>query len=599
MSYLVLARKYRPQTLDEVVGQDHITRTLKNAIRQNRVAHAYIFVGPRGTGKTSTARIMAKCLNCEGGPKTEFDPGDTICQEIADGRCLDVIEIDAASNRGIDQIRQLREDVAYSPTRGKFKIYIIDEVHMLTKEAFNALLKTLEEPPPHVKFFFATTEADKVLPTIMGRCQRFDLKPIPDSLIVNHLQMICDKEGVTIETQALEAIARGAEGGMRDAEGALDQLISFCDKQIVEDDVLRVFGLASQAQVSGLSEAILQGQTEQALSQLSKISESGKDLTRVLADLLTHFRNLLILKVTREIPPEVPAHTGKILQEQIGLAEADNLLRIVDHLVAAEGKIKFSLSKKTFFEIAVIKAIRARDQVSIDAVIKYLNSLKGGASTTQTPAPSIPPAPLSTAPTATPAEVSPRTAAPKQIAPAPAPVPAPSSGDTNPVDIHAVWSAVIASAAVERPLIQTYVSAGKPLSMDGDTLVVGFNKANEFFAHQLNTPKQKDFITDKIREAAGRHLAVGFRITDSVEAASAPAPAQSAQPVTSRPKPAPSPESVITAPEEPPAKPDIAITAPPREPQKKSLDDLKSDPFIKEAMEVFRARIIDYKPAKN
>src|SRR2546429_4566575 len=228
MSYQVIARKYRPQRFAEVVGQEHVTQTLANAIKQSRVAHAYLFCGPPGTGKTTIARIFAKCLNCAGGPKVGFDDNDPRCQEITEGRWLDVLEIDGASNRGIDEIRELRDTVKYAPATSKFKIYIIDEVHMLTKEAFNALLKPLEEPPAHVKFLFATTEPEKVLPTILSRCQRFDLRRIPAALIVKHLASIAKQEKVKIDQAALDAVARGADGGLRDAESTLDQLISFC-----------------------------------------------------------------------------------------------------------------------------------------------------------------------------------------------------------------------------------------------------------------------------------------------------------------------------------------------------------------------------------
>ena len=227
VSYTVFARKYRPQKFEDVLGQEHITKTLRNAIDQNRIAHAYIFVGPRGTGKTSTARIFAMALNSTNGPKADFDPEDDICKEIAQGRSLDVIEIDGASNNGVEQVRELRENVRFAPARGKFKIYIIDEVHMLTTAAFNALLKTLEEPPAHAKFLMATTDVQKVLPTILSRCQRFDLRRIPTATIARHLLWIAEQEGFTLEVAAAATVARGAEGGLRDAESMLDQLVAF------------------------------------------------------------------------------------------------------------------------------------------------------------------------------------------------------------------------------------------------------------------------------------------------------------------------------------------------------------------------------------
>jgi len=268
MSYQVIARKYRPQKFADVVGQEHVTRTLGNAIEQKRIAHAYLFSGPRGTGKTTIARIFAKCLNCTDGPKVEFADDDPRCEEIAEGRSLDVYEIDGASNNGVDQVRELRETCQYAPANAPYKIYIIDEVHMLSTAAFNALLKTLEEPPEHVKFMFATTDPEKVLPTILSRCQRFDLRRIPAGLIVEHLAMISKQEGVVIDEAALFAIARGADGGMRDAESTLDQLISFCGNTIQESDVLSVFGLTARGQIIDMAAAILNGDVPGALGLL-------------------------------------------------------------------------------------------------------------------------------------------------------------------------------------------------------------------------------------------------------------------------------------------------------------------------------------------
>ena len=254
MSYRVFARKYRPQTFDEVVGQDHITRTLQNAVSANRLAQAYLFVGPRGIGKTSTARILAKALNCVNGPTTTPCGVCDACKEITDGRSLDVIEIDGASNNGVENIRDLRDNAAYAPARGPFKIYLIDEVHMLSTGAFNALLKTLEEPPPHVKFIFATTEAQKLPATITSRCQRFDLRRIPTALIAKHLTFIAESEKISLEPAAAEAIARGAEGGLRDAESMLDQMVAFCGEKIHAQDVMDVFGFTSKETVVGLAD---------------------------------------------------------------------------------------------------------------------------------------------------------------------------------------------------------------------------------------------------------------------------------------------------------------------------------------------------------
>src|SRR5437899_4193298 len=257
MSYQVIARKYRPQRFSDVVGQEHVTQTLAHAIEQTRIAHAYLVCGPRGTGKTTIARIFAKCLNCTGGPKVDFDDNDQRCIEITEGRALDVLEIDGASNNGVEQVRELRETCKYAPASGKFKIYIIDEVHMLSTAAFNALLKTLEEPPAHVKFMFATTDPEKVLPTILSRCQRFDLRRIPAALISKQLSEIARNEKVTIDPAALYAIARGAEGAMRDAESTLDPHISLCGDKIEEADVVSMFGLTAQSQLLELAECVL------------------------------------------------------------------------------------------------------------------------------------------------------------------------------------------------------------------------------------------------------------------------------------------------------------------------------------------------------
>jgi DNA polymerase-3 subunit gamma/tau len=377
VSYEVFARKYRPQTFDDLVGQEHVAQTLKNAVAQNRLAHAYLFVGPRGIGKTSTARILAKSLNCIHGPTVTPCGMCDNCREIAAGNSLDVIEIDGASNNSVEDVRELRDNVRYAPAKGRYKIYLIDEVHMLSAAAFNALLKTLEEPPPHVKFIFATTEPQKVLPTILSRCQRFDLHRIPANLIAKHLQFIAKKEKITLEPAAAHAIARGAEGGLRDAESMLDQLVAFCGDRIAEADVLKVFGFTSQQTVATLSDNILHSATADAVQLLHEQCEAGKDMMRLMGDLISYLRDLLVFKVKPDaLSEDVDPELQKSLAAQAELIETDRLLELIDQFADAEGRMKWAPNKKLHFEVALIKAIQSLNQVTLNDVIENLNALR-------------------------------------------------------------------------------------------------------------------------------------------------------------------------------------------------------------------------------
>ena len=384
MSYEVFARKYRPQTFDDLVGQAHVSRTLKNAVAQNRLAHAYLFVGPRGVGKTSTARILAKSLNCIKGPTVTPCGECDNCREIAAGNSLDVIEIDGASNNSVEDVRQLRENVRYAPAKGRYKIYLIDEVHMLSPAAFNALLKTLEEPPEHVKFIFATTEPQKVLATILSRCQRFDLHRIPANLIAQHLQFIAGKEKITLEPAAAHSIARGAEGGLRDAESMLDQLVAFCGEKISESDVLNVFGFTSEQTVVDLTGRILRGETPDAINLLHQQSESGKDMMRLMSDLIAYLRDLLVFKAKPDaLKEDVDPDVQKSLAAHAELIPTDRLLDVIDQFAAAEGRMKWAPNKKLHFEVAIIKAIQTLGQATLDEVIEKLGELRDGKTTSK------------------------------------------------------------------------------------------------------------------------------------------------------------------------------------------------------------------------
>jgi DNA polymerase III subunit gamma/tau len=379
VSYQVFARKYRPQIFDDVLGQDHVVQTLKNAILQRRLAHAYLFVGPRGTGKTSTARILAKALNCVHGPTPTPCGVCDSCREIALGISLDVLEIDGASNNSVDQVRELRDNVRFAPVKGRYKVYIIDEVHMLTQQAFNALLKTLEEPPQHVVFVFATTEPHKVLPTILSRCQRFDLHRIPPRVIAEHLNFIATQEGVTLSAAAASAIATAADGGLRDAESMLDQLVAFCGTSIDEQQVLEVFGLTAEQVVLDLSQAIITRESTRALHLIHAQQEAGKDLSKLLTDLLNFLRSLLIAQVDAGSLQDEQSEKAKAVTASLKAElNTGQLLRLMEILSEVEPTLKWATNKKLHLELAVIRAIQSLAEVGFNQVLDALEGLRQG-----------------------------------------------------------------------------------------------------------------------------------------------------------------------------------------------------------------------------
>ncbi|MEQ2008333.1 MAG: DNA polymerase III subunit gamma/tau [Limisphaerales bacterium] len=592
MSYQVIARKYRPQRFADVIGQEHVSQTLANAIAAGRIAHAYLFCGPRGTGKTTLARIFAKALNCTGGPTADFDMADSKCVEIAEGRSLDVLEIDGASNNGVEQVRELRETCKFAPASSKFKIYIIDEVHMLSTAAFNALLKTLEEPPAHVKFMFATTDPEKVLPTILSRCQRFDLRRIPAALIVSHLTTIAKQEGVKIDDAALHAIARGADGGMRDAESTLDQLISFCGNEIAEADVLSMFGLTARAQLLALTRAVLAGEVDTALRELNDLAKCGKDLGRLVTDLLNHFRNLLIYQVSKGDLKllEVSEAEATALAEQVKLAPSDAVTRVMEVLSDCESRLRDTTSKKILIEVSLLKAIQARNAVPLDAVLRQLQQLRteaAGASAGGLQPPSAAPvAGRADLPVGQDARQRVPTAPAVSVAPAmalaetPSPTPAPKSGGS--ADLDALWSQLLEAVGRVSQFTRGYLLEAHPVSLANKLFTIGFDP--EFADHMglVDNAKNHTVLQTKLAELGHPQCQVKFI------KAEAPARASGSQP-----------PSVVTAPTKAEA-PTAALKPIPGatktdKPQPFVFDkeNFKNDPLIQKALEVFKGTIVE------
>jgi len=359
MSYIVFARKWRPQNFDEVLGQEHVAKTLKNALSSERIAHAYIFCGPRGVGKTSTARILAKALNCQKGISSNPCNKCSTCEEISKGTNLDILEIDGASNRGIDEIRQLRENVKFSPSSGRFKIYIIDEVHMLTTEAFNALLKTLEEPPEHVKFIFATTQAYKVPSTVLSRCQRFDFRKIPILKITQKLEEIIKSEHVKIDEKVLLSIAKACEGSLRDAESILDQLISYSADKISLKDVSSVLGLIEQDVLFEFSKRIIQSDSIALVKLLDTLIAGGKDLSKLLDNIIEHFRNLMIARISDSSKltgiVDLPQEFIEAISKQSQQLSLDRILHILGVLIDVKALGKRINSLRIPLEVSLVK----------------------------------------------------------------------------------------------------------------------------------------------------------------------------------------------------------------------------------------------------
>ncbi len=493
-----LYRKYRPQGFDEVVGQEAVVRTLKNAIASDQVRQAYLFAGPRGTGKTSMARILAKGLNCALGPTVTPDGTCHACRSIAAGTSLDVIEMDAASQRGIDDIREIRDRVVLQPVEGRYKVYILDEAHQLTDAAWNALLKLIEEPPPHLVFVFCTTDLSKVLPTVRSRCQTFVFQRPRLQELVTVLSRVAEGEGIDAPPQALSLVARAARGSFRDATSTLDQLAAATENKVTVQAVLQLLGTVEEDALFRLCDLVVDRDTAGALTFVEELSEQGNDLGRLVSDLIEHLRHLMLVQHMGEVPESLPVteETRERLRAQANQVGEPTVIRLLDLLAVAVDDMRQGGDPRLPLELALVKVTRAASDLSRESLAYRLERLE----TAGPSRPQRPPSPEAAEPSTPPADDA-VTATP------------PSPPDIALEQLQEVWARTVLPAVEERSIpTASVLREAHPSQLAGNTLTLEFPATAAFHRRLAEEPKNASLLSDALYEVTGRRLAVAFAV---------------------------------------------------------------------------------------
>jgi len=559
MSYIVLSRRYRPKSFNEIVGQKHVVTTLVNALQTDRVAHAYLFAGPRGVGKTSMARILSKALNCQKGTAGAPCNKCSTCNSIANGNDIDVLEIDGASNRGIDEIRNIRQNVGYAPAVSKHKIYIIDEVHMLTKEAFNAILKTLEEPPEHVKFIFATTSPGRVPDTVQSRCQRFDFKNISIPDISDRLAQICKTENIAAGEEVLQSIAKYARGGLRDSESILDQLASFCHEKITLKDVYDIFGVVSEEKLSGLINSFIEKNPELSIEVLHDIMDSGKDIEGFIDQLLLYIRDLLLVSVCTKDRDAIETVSGdlNLLQMQSSSFSPETLMYMFQVISEAKTKARDLLQQKIYLEVLFVKLATMEELRPLSSVLDKIEGMKKIFENN--------------------ADVTDKVVS---ISKSDVTVPVRPEIPEKPSHDHAVlnkkagpdtgfvetWNKVMVELQTKKKTTWALLQNARALSIDGNEAVIEVPRNYLIHKERLEKPEEKRIIDSCLEKVTGKKVHVkfivsknGFQVVDNKNSG----------------------HGVV------------------QEGKSKKLDDIKNEPMVKKAIEFFDGSIVNIREEKG